>query len=79
MRCRLLGHDVPFSYCRQVAEGLPCRLVLDCWHEAFEVAEFIEEHYTAEQRHEFLAPPKPKVASLVELIEKARRRGQQDA
>ena len=73
-RCRMLGHAVPFSYCRQVADGLPCRLVLDCWHEKFAVAQFIQEHYTAEQIEVFMSPGKAKVASLVDLIEQAKRR-----
>jgi hypothetical protein len=76
-RCRLLGHAVPFSYCRQVNDGLPCRLVLDCWHEKFEVAAFVKEHYTEDQIKGFLAPPKPKMTTLVELIDKAKQSGKQ--
>jgi len=78
IRCRLLGHAVPFRYCRRVAEGLPCRLVLDCWHERFPVDEFLRRHYSPEQIQRILAPPKPKLTSLVELIEQARRRVGQD-
>jgi hypothetical protein len=70
--CRMLGHSVPFRYCRGVADGLPCRKILDCWFECFDVAAFVKEHYTAEQIESVLAPPKPKMTSLVELIERAK-------
>lgn len=69
----MLGHPVPFSYCRQLNGELPCRLIADCWHEQFDVAAFLREHFTVEQLQAALAPPKPKMASLIELIEKARR------
>jgi hypothetical protein len=70
--CRMLGHSVPFGYCRRVADGLPCRKILDCWFERFDVTAFVRKHYTPEQIGRFLSPPKPKMASLVELIERAK-------
>ena len=72
-RCPMLGHDVPFSYCRAPGRELPCAKVGDCWWEAFDVESFIRAHYSAEQIAQVLAPPKPKTLSIVELIEKARR------
>ena len=71
--CRVLGHPVPFRYCRQLPEGQPCRLILDCWHERFDVQAFVRQHYTPEQVEAILAPPKTKLASIVELIEQARK------
>jgi len=71
-RCPMLGHEVTFGYCRKVKEGLPCWKVLDCWFELFPVQDFVRVHYTEEQRERFLARPKPKILSLVELIEQAR-------
>jgi len=70
--CRMLGHSVPFRYCRRAADGLPCRKILDCWFRCFDVAAFVKEHYTAEQIERILAPPKPKMTSLLELIERAK-------
>jgi hypothetical protein len=72
LRCRLLGHDVPFKYCRKVNDGTPCRFVADCWHPQFDVATYLLENYTAEQIESILTPPKPKITSLVELIERAK-------
>ena len=70
----MLGHEVTFSYCRRPARDLPCRKVLDCWWQAFDVEDFLRRHFSQEQLAGILAPPPPKVATLVELIEQARRR-----
>ena len=72
-RCPMLGHDVAFRYCRAPAAPLPCRRVLDCWWETFDVESFIRAHFTAEQMAAILAPPKPKMTTLVELIQKAKQ------
>jgi len=72
-RCPMLGHDVPFSYCRQPGRELPCGKVGDCWWETFDVESFVRTHYSEDQIRQILAPPKPKALSLVELIAKARR------
>lgn len=72
-RCRQLGHPVPFKYCRLGAEGTPCRLIVDCWHERFDVMTFLHEHYKPEEIRRFLAPPRPKIASIVEMIDRARQ------
>jgi len=77
-RCRRLGHEVAFGYCRQETGGNPCRLILDCWWEQFDVRAFLHAHLPAEamsrveQAH--TAPPPGKVLSLVELIEQAKQR-----
>jgi len=72
----MLGHEVPFSYCRSPAAELPCRKIFDCWWEAFDVEGFIREHFSPQQVSKILVPSKPKTATIVELIEKARQAGQ---
>jgi len=67
----MLGHPVPFGYCRRVAEGLPCRKVLDCWHERFDVVAFVREHYTPRELETAQAPPAPKIVTLVDLVRRA--------
>ena len=69
----MLGHEVPFSYCRSPAAELPCRKIFDCWWETFDVEGFIREHFSPEQIRKILAPSKPKTATIVDLIEKARK------
>lgn len=67
----MLGHEITFAYCRQTAAAQPCRKVLDCWFEIFDVEAFAREHFTAEQIGAILAPPEPRVTSIIELIRKA--------
>jgi hypothetical protein len=71
--CRMLGHGVSFSYCRHLPEGRPCRLIVECWQGQFDITTFLEERYSGEQIESFLASPKPKLTSIIELIEKARQ------
>ena len=76
-RCPRLGHELTFSYCRQESRGKPCRLILDCWWEQFDVRSFLRAHLPEETMAEVeqarVSPPPSKVLSLVELIEQAKR------
>jgi len=72
-RCPMLGHDVPFSYCRAPGAELPCRRIFDCWFETFDVEGFIRAHYSEADIRRILAPRQDKTASIVELIERARK------
>ena len=78
LRCRRLGHEVTFGYCRQETGGKPCRLVLDCWWECFEVRSFLRAHLpeetVAEVERAGASPPPPKILSLVEMIQEAKER-----
>jgi hypothetical protein len=38
-----------------------------------EIQTFLEDHYTPEELEQAFAPPKPKIESLVNLIEKAKK------
>ena len=71
----MLGHDISFSYCRQPGRDLPCSRIGDCWWKAFDVESFVRTHYSDEQVRQILAAPKPKIFSLVELIQKAQQAG----
>ncbi len=72
--CRMLGHYLPFSYCRSLKEGLPCHKIVDCWFERLPIKEFIAEHYSEDDLEKALTPPQPKMASILSLIEKAKGR-----
>ncbi len=74
--CRLLGHEIRFGYCRLLPEGRPCRLIVDCWQGSFDVASYLQQRYSPEQIEAFLAPPKAKITSIIELIEKAKEAGE---
>jgi hypothetical protein len=75
IRCPRLGHQISFSYCRSENSGLPCFKTLDCWYNHFSVEEFMRLELTPEQWEKvFGRPPKPKIISLVEMIEEAKRK-----
>jgi hypothetical protein len=75
IRCPKLGGEITFGYCRKEAGELPCPRVIVCWHPYFPVEAHLKEHLSAKQWHRcFDQPPKDKVSSLVELIEKAKER-----
>ena len=75
IRCPRLGHQISFSYCRTENRGLPCFKTLDCWYNHFQVEEFLKEELTPEVWEKvFAGPPKPKMLSLLELIEEAKKR-----
>ena len=74
IRCPRLGHQIYFSYCRQENQGLPCFKTLDCWHTHFDVQTFLQSELSAEQyENAFCRQVKPKMLSLLELIEQAKK------
>jgi hypothetical protein len=75
IRCPKLGHEIFFSYCRFESGDLPCRKVLDCWYPYFEVERYFREVLTGDQwKALFESPPKPKMLTLLELIEQVKKR-----
>jgi hypothetical protein len=71
--CRKLGHYVTFGYCRSVAGGMPCGGIYDCAFEKIPVNEYMGEHYSDEEIAAIIAPPRPKIASIIDLIEQAKK------
>lgn len=77
-RCRRLGQEVTFGYCRRETGGQPCRLILDCWWERFDVRAFLQAHLPqdvmAQVERAGTSPPPSKVLSLLDLVQQARER-----
>ncbi len=74
--CRKLGHFVPFNYCRKEKKDkkeLPCAKILDCWFEKIPVQDFIHQHYSKKDIKYIFETSKPKITSILELIEKAKK------
>ncbi len=77
IRCRKLGHQIHFSYCRRESSGLPCFKILDCWYPYFPIEALLRGELTEEEWQDvFEKPRQPKILSLVELIEQAQKRTQ---
>lgn len=77
-RCPMLGHPVPFAYCRAPGTALPCRRIFDCWWETFDVVTFIRSHYAERDVEQILAPATAKTSQLMQLIEKAKNAASTD-
>jgi len=75
-RCPRLGGPVSFRYCRTNGEdGLPCWKIFDCWWESFDVVAYLKKSLPKDTFKRLVnAKPKPKIVSLVELIEQAKNR-----
>jgi hypothetical protein len=74
-RCPRLGNPVPFNYCKICGDQQqPCFKILDCWWEHFDVVQYLKDHLPEAQFERLMArDPKPKVGSLIELIEQAKK------
>jgi hypothetical protein len=74
IRCPRLGHQIGFSYCEHENNGLPCFKTLDCWHNYFKVHDYLKGTLSVEDfKKTFLETGKPKVFSLMDLIEQAKK------
>jgi hypothetical protein len=75
IRCPQLGHQVEIAYCyRAGLDGLPCRRLFICW-EAFvpRLRQVVARLLTEEEwKRCFEDPPKSKMQTLMELVERAR-------
>jgi hypothetical protein len=73
-RCPRLGGPVNFSYCETCDENQrPCFKIFDCWWEFFDVVSYMKQHLTTEQFNNLCGKrPKPKVVSIIDLIQKAK-------
>ncbi len=75
IRCPRLGHQINFSYCRVENSGIPCFKTLDCWHIHFDVQTHLKQQLTSQEFEKaFMVKGKPKVLSLLDLIEQAENR-----
>ncbi len=76
-RCPRLGGPVTFGYCKTAGEKLPqCHKIFDCWWEYFDVFTYLksvlpEDEFNALRQK---PGPEPKLASIVELIARAKQR-----
>lgn len=73
IRCPRLGHQINFVYCRSENSGLPCFKTLDCWYTYFDVQAWLQAHLPPEEfKRVFQSHTKPKILSLLDLIEQAK-------
>jgi hypothetical protein len=75
-RCPRLGGPVSFSYCRKGDNSeTVCWKIFDCWWESFDVVGHLQACLPADKFEMIVkARPKPKIQSIVELVEQAKKR-----
>jgi hypothetical protein len=70
--CPMLGHYVPFKYCRTVNDQFPCRKIKDCWFERMEIERYIADNYSGAEIERIFSPQPQKISTIIDLINKAR-------
>lgn len=73
IRCPRVGGDVTFRFCRTENNLLPCKWIVNCWKNHFDIEKYINEHYSAEEKQRVFTPTSPKMHSLLKLIEKSKK------
>jgi len=75
-RCPRLGSAVNFAYCLDAGETpLPCFKICDCWWEYFDVVDCLKRTLSEQDFKNLMQTrPKPKLTSLLQLIEQAQKR-----
>ncbi len=78
IRCPRLGGEAPLTYCLREGGTLPCHRIVFCWQAYFPVEEYLKKLLSPQQWQEFEGRrPKEKLASLLEIIDEARRATEQ--
>jgi len=71
-RCRQLGGEVTFRYCRTVTDGLPCARLVACWRTVLDAAAYLAEHYDPQALAAAWNQPAPdKMNQLIALVAQA--------
>jgi hypothetical protein len=71
--CRKLGHNLTFAYCRREFEEKPCARIKACWRGLLPLDDWLKDHFKQEEIDYIDAIPAPKLSTLIELIEKAKK------
>lgn len=74
-RCPRLGGQVPLSYCEVAGvDGAPCRKVLDCWWQTFDVETYLRQRLDPKGLQAALSrKPQAKMTGILEAIRQARK------
>jgi len=78
IRCPRVGGEVNFRFCRFENNMLPCRWIVGCWEMRVDMNKFMTDHYSKEEMDRIFTPPKPKIESLLNLVEDAKKVKQED-
>ncbi len=73
-RCPILGGPVHFGYCKTGGEQqLPCRKIIDCWWETFDIEKYLKDTMKEEDLAKLIDPKPPnKIANILKAAEKSK-------
>lgn len=74
-RCRRLGHEIAFRYCRTAEEGLPCGGIAGCWKNVFDIEGFLADNYSGDELENILNRKKSRMDIILEQLKKAQGGG----
>lgn len=72
--CPMLGHSVPFAYCRQAGDGLLCTRIRGCWSGRIDISTFLERCYAIGPDQQIGSHKGDKMVSIYELMLQAQER-----
>ena len=79
IRCRKLGHDLTFKYCRKESMDEPCARIIDCWFSRIGVLEYLNNQFGTKFLHEFVnRERKGKLSSILEMIDRHKGETKED-
>ena len=71
IRCRKLGHNLTFKYCRKESVDEPCGSIIDCWFSRTKILEYLNNQYGTEFLHEFINRKKnDRMSSILEILDR---------
>lgn len=69
--CIHMGSIIEFSYCMSLNDGLPCRNIVGCWQDRFDIQGFLRSKFTEEDIIKvFGGLPKNKLERILECLNK---------
>ncbi len=78
IRCPRVGGEVNFRFCRFENNMLPCRWIVGGWEMRVDMNKFMTDHYSKEEMDRIFTPPRPKIESLLNLVEDAKKVKEED-
>ena len=75
-RCPRLGGPVDFFYCKACEPHRhPCRKIIDCWWETFDVQRYLEDNLAPDILEQLNSmTPEPKINQLMNILARAKKR-----
>jgi hypothetical protein len=78
IRCPRLGGETPFTYCLKEGGDMPCARIVVCWQAFFPVETHLRKMLSSRRWEAFTQrKPQEKIASLLELVEEAKKNDNQ--